>query len=185
MPLLTEKLPLPEFFIPGEYRVEQAASAHLKAGCHALRREVFCNEQQIFEHDDRDEIDDHCLLLAASSCMFGHAHDVVGTVRIHEPAPNLWWGSRLAVAKRYRRIGGLGGALIKLAVSTAKFHGAETFLAHVQAQNQALFETMHWHVLDHKTIHGRPHLLMQADISAYDPIDGISLRVLPTIGLST
>jgi len=122
-------------------------------------------------------------LLAASSCMFGHPHDVVGTVRIHEPVPKLWWGSRLAVAKRYRRIGGLGCALIKLAVGTAKFHGAETFLAHVQTQNQTLFESLHWNMLDRKTIHGRAHLLMQADISAYEPIDGTSLRVLPTIGL--
>lgn len=184
MPLLSEKLPLPELFIPGEYRIEQAVTATQKAACHMLRREVFCQEQKIFERDDYDEIDDHCILIAASSCMFGHAHDVVGTVRIHQPAPNLWWGSRLAVAKRYRRIGGLGGALIKLAVGTAISHGAETFLAHVQLQNKTLFETMHWHVLDHKNIHGRPHLLMQADISAYEPIGGACLRVLPTIGLS-
>lgn len=184
MPLLSEKLPLPEFFIPGEYRVEQAFTHYQKALCHALRREVFCREQKIFEHDDRDEIDDHCMLLAASSCMFGHAHDIVGTVRIHEPAPSLWWGSRLAVAKPYRRIGGLGCALIKLAVGTAKFHGAETFLAHVQTQNQTLFEAMHWHLLDHKNINGRPHLLMQANMSEYEMIDGTFLRVLPTIGLS-
>jgi putative N-acetyltransferase (TIGR04045 family) len=175
MPLLIEKLPLPEFFTPGEYCVEQAVTAHQKAGCHTLRREVFCQEQKIFERDDRDEIDDHCLLLAASSCLFGHTNDVVGTVRIHQPAPRL--------ARPYRRIGGLGCALIKLAVGTAKFHGAEIFLAHVQAQNRTLFELLHWHVLDHKAIHGRPHLLMQADICAYEPIDGTSLRVLPSIGI--
>ncbi len=184
MPLLSEKLPFPDFFVPGEYCVGQAVTASQRAGCHALRREVFCQEQKIFEHDDRDEIDKTCILLAASSCMFGHAHDVVGTVRIHQPAPNLWWGSRLAVAKRYRRIGGLGCALIKLAVGTAKFHGAETFLAHVQAQNRNLFESLHWHVLDQKTIHGRPHFLMQADIAPYEPIDGASLRVLPNIGIA-
>jgi putative N-acetyltransferase (TIGR04045 family) len=182
MPLLSEKLPLPEFFVPGEYRIERAVTAYQKAACHALRREVFCQEQKIFEHDDRDEIDDQCLLLAASSCMFGHAHDIVGTVRIHEPASTLWWGSRLAVAKRFRRIGGLGCALVKLAVGTAKFQGAETFLAHVQAQNRSLFESLHWHVLDRKTLHGQPHFLMQADIKEYEPIDDTSLRVLPTIG---
>lgn len=181
MPLLIEKLPLPEFFVPGEYRIERAVTTYQKAGCLALRRDVFCQEQRIFEHDDRDEIDDQCVLLAASSCMFGHAHEVVGTVRIHEPAPQLWWGSRLAVARGFRRIGGLGCALVKLAVGTAKFQGAQTFLANVQAQNRDLFESLHWHVLDQKTLHGQPHFLMQADIAQYDPIDGTTLRFLPVI----
>jgi putative N-acetyltransferase (TIGR04045 family) len=113
--------------------------------------------------------------------MFGHHDAVVGTVRLHEPEPGLWWGSRLAVAKPFRRVGGLGAALIRLAVGTAKFHGAETFLAHVQAQNLKLFEAMHWRVLDEKTIHGRPHFLMQADIAAYDAIDGTALSVLPAL----
>jgi len=181
MPLLNEALPLPACFQPGEYRIEAARSVYQKAGCFALRRQVFCVEQRIFEFDDRDEIDQHSLLLAASSCMFGHADEVVGTVRIHEPEPRLWWGSRLAVAKPYRRIGGLGAALIKLAVGTAKFHGAELFLAHVQAQNLNLFQALHWRVRDNKLIHGRPHYLMQADLAEYEPIDNSALRVLAAL----
>jgi putative N-acetyltransferase (TIGR04045 family) len=181
MPLLNVTLTPPAAFIPGEYRIEEARMPWLQSGCHALRREVFCREQKIFLGDDRDEIDDACLLLAASSCMFGHSDEVVGTVRIHQPEPGLWWGSRLAVAKPYRRIGGLGAALIKLAVGTAKFHGATTFLAHVQVQNKKLFESLHWTILDDKIIHGLPHYLMSADISAYTPIDGTALRVLPAI----
>jgi putative N-acetyltransferase (TIGR04045 family) len=183
MPLLGE-IPAapPAFFYPGEYRIEPARAAWQRAGCHALRRDVFCREQGIFETDDRDEIDEHCLLLAASSCLFGHADDVVGTVRIHQPEHGLWWGSRLAVKKPFRRIGGLGAALIQLAVGTAKFHGAEIFLAHVQAQNRTMFEAMHWRVLDEKTIHGRPHFLMEAEVAAYLAIDGTALRVLPAIG---
>jgi putative N-acetyltransferase (TIGR04045 family) len=182
MPLLNEALPLPSFFQPGEYRIEAARSVYQKAGCFALRRQVFCLEQKIFEADDRDEIDEHSLILAASSCMFGHADEVVGTVRIHEPEPRLWWGSRLAVAKPYRRIGGLGAALIKLAVGTAKFHGAELFLAHVQTQNLSLFQALHWHVRDNKLIHGRPHYLMQADLAEYEVIGNTALRVLPALG---
>jgi putative N-acetyltransferase (TIGR04045 family) len=181
MPLLREGLPLPAFFHPGEYRIEEARGVHEKAGCFALRRQVFCREQKIFEHDDRDEIDESCLFLMASSCMFGHVDEVVGTVRIHQPEPKLWWGSRLAVAKPYRKIGGLGAALIKLAVGTAKFHGAQVFLAHVQVQNLKLFESLHWQVLDNKTIHGRPHYLMQADLVEYDAIDNKAISVLPAM----
>jgi len=182
MPLLNEALALPDFFHPGEYRIETARSVYQKAGCFALRRQVFCQEQKIFEADDRDEIDERSLILAASSCMFGHADEVVGTVRIHEPEPGLWWGSRLAVAKPYRRIGGLGAALIKLAIGSAKFHGAELFLAHVQTQNLNLFQALHWHVRDNKIIHGRPHYLMQADLAEYESIDNTALRFLPALG---
>jgi putative N-acetyltransferase (TIGR04045 family) len=182
MPLLgeTEFLP-PAPFLAGEYRIEAARHAWQKAGCHALRRQVFCVEQKIFADDDRDAIDHDCLLLAASPCMFGHADEIVGTVRIHQPEPGLWWGSRLAVAAPFRRVGGLGAALIRLAVGTAKSQGAETFLAHVQAQNAKLFEAMDWRRLDEKTIHGRPHYLMQADIAVYEALDGVALRVLPPV----
>jgi putative N-acetyltransferase (TIGR04045 family) len=181
MPLLNEPLPLPFFFTPGEYRIEQACTPWQQARCFSLRRQVFCQEQGIFKTDDRDEIDSHAIHLAASSCMFGHADEIIGTVRIHQPEPGLWWGSRLAVAKPYRRIGGLGAALIKLAVGTAKFHGAEIFLAHVQAPNRQLFESLDWRVQDSKTLHGVPHYLMQADLAAYAPIDGTAIRVLPAI----
>lgn len=181
MPLLDEPLPRPKSFAPGEYRIEQASSLAQQAGCFALRREVFCVEQGIFKTDDRDEIDDHATHLAASTCMFGHCDDIIGTVRIHQPEAGLWWGSRLAVAKPYRRIGGLGPALIKLAVGTAKFHGANIFLAHVQAQNRALFESLNWQVQDSKTIHGIAHYLMQANLAAYAPIEGMAIRVLTAI----
>jgi len=182
MPLLNEALPPPAVFVPGEYRIEEARTPYQKAACFALRRQVFCREQKIFALDDRDEIDGNATLLAASSCLFGHADDVVGTVRIHEPEPKLWWGSRLAVAKPYRRIGGLGAALIKLAVGTAKFQGAELFMAHVQVQNRGLFEGLHWTILDQKTIIGRPHYLMQANLREYEAIDRTAIRLLSAIG---
>jgi putative N-acetyltransferase (TIGR04045 family) len=171
----------PPPFLAGEYRVEAAAHAWQKAGCLALRRQVFCAEQQVFEHDDRDAIDDSCILLGASSCMFGHADEIVGTVRIHEPEPGLWWGSRLAVAAPFRRVGGLGAALIAMAVGTAKARGAEIFLAHVQAQNLKLFESLSWRRMDEKMIHGRLHYLMEAEIAAYAAMDGTALRVLPAM----
>ena len=183
MPLLGEtEFLAPAPFLAGEYRIEAARHGWQIAGCLALRRRVFCFEQKIFENDDCDEIDKNCLLLAASSCMFGHEDEVVGTVRIHQPEPGLWWGSSLAVAIPFHRVGGLGAALIRLAVGTAKAQGAAIFLAHVQAQNVKLFEAMDWRRLDEKLIHGRPHFLMAADLAAYDALSDVALRVLPPAG---
>jgi putative N-acetyltransferase (TIGR04045 family) len=90
-------------------------------------------------------------------------------VRIHEETPGVWWGSRLAVESGYRRIGAIGATLIRLAVSSANAMGCETFLAHVQEQNGSLFRQMHWRTVDELDLHGRPHLKMQADLSAYPP----------------
>ena len=91
------------------------------------------------------------------------------TVRIHEPEPGIWYGSRLAVDRRYRRAGALGAALIRLAVSSAHARGCRTFLAHVQSQNALLFQRLHWQVLDEVELHGRPHMRMQADLAFYPP----------------
>jgi putative N-acetyltransferase (TIGR04045 family) len=181
MMLLLEDTGPPAPFFAGEYHIEAAMQPWQIAGCFALRAQVFCVEQQLFTGHDRDEIDDVCIHLGASSCMFAHEDEIVGTVRIHQPEPGLWWGSRLAVARRFRRVGGLGASLIRLAVGTAKAHGATTFLAHVQAQNAALFEAMDWRRLDEKMLHGRLHYLMQADLAAYEALDGAVLRVLPSL----
>jgi putative N-acetyltransferase (TIGR04045 family) len=134
-----------------------------------LRRAVFCIEQGIFAGDDRDEIDDHAQLLVAVSCIAGMPEQVVGTVRIHEDAPRVWLGSRLAVHPAFRRHGRIGATLIRLAVSSANALGCETFLAHVQSQNAALFHALNWRTLREETMHGRPHHLMQADLDFYPP----------------
>ena len=126
-------------FLPCEFRIKFAASRWEREGSYALRRAVFCEEQGIFRTSDRDETDDYAIPIVALS-MLGVASDrVVGTVRIHEEAPGVWWGSRLAVESDYRRIGAIGATLIRLAVSSAHAMGCKTFLAHVQAQNGPLF----------------------------------------------
>ena len=51
-------------------------------------------------------------LVALSSLGIAH-EDVVGTVRIFEEQPGLWWGSRLAVARQYRKVGAIGTSLIR------------------------------------------------------------------------
>lgn len=156
-------------FVPGGYQIKWATDPWERRGAAALRRSVFCDEQKIFEGCDRDDVDDVATpIVAASSYVI--AHDaVVGTVRIHEERPGVWWGSRLAVAREHRRAGGVGAALIRLAVSSAHARGCTRFLAHVQAQNGTLFEKLRWRALETVELHGKPHLKMEADLAFYPP----------------
>ncbi len=155
---------------PCEFQLKYATERWEKRGAQDLRRKVFCAEQGVFAGDDRDEIDDVAIPIVALSLMSLIADDVVGTVRIYESEPGLWWGSRLAVAEEFRRVGALGAGLIRLAVGSAVARGAKCFRAHVQSQNALLFQKMHWTALAEVELHGRKHLRMEADLSRYAPI---------------
>ena len=157
-------------FMPSEFQVKFAIEAWEKVAAAALRREVFCAEQGIFVGDDRDSIDDIAIPLVAVSLVGVTADEVVGTVRIHEAEPGVWWGSRLAVAGPYRRIGSLGAALIRLAVSSANARGCVRFLANVQSQNALLFRRLHWRTIEEIELLGRPHHRMEAELTFYPPI---------------
>ena len=139
-----------------ETNAEQEAAA-------ALRRIVFCDEQRVFEADDRDVVDD----IATTIVAMNPDGIVVGTVRIHEASPLLWWGSRLAVDRQYRRVAQLGAGLIRCAVSTANGRGCDQFLAHVQVQNEPMFHRLRWETLGYEEHHGLTHAKMQADLTAY------------------
>jgi putative N-acetyltransferase (TIGR04045 family) len=156
-------------YLASEYSIKYAVNDWERAGAARLRRQVFCEEQGIFGDHDRDEIDAIATPIVAVSLMGICSDDVVGTVRIHEASPGVWWGSRLAVAQDYRRVGALGVSLIKLAVSSAHARGCRQFYAHVQAQNVMLFQKLHWTTLDVMEFHGRPHHLMEADLDFYPP----------------
>jgi putative N-acetyltransferase (TIGR04045 family) len=158
---------LPAPYAPAEYRIKAVTSAWEREAAYALRRSVFCGEQGIFTHDDRDAIDDQAQLLVACSCVAGDCDEVVGTVRIHEASPGVWWGSRLAVHAAHRDSGRLGATLIRLAVSWAHAQGAHDFWAHVQQQNIPLFEKLHWRLHEQVLCHGHPHGLMQASLAHY------------------
>ncbi|MEY3790380.1 MAG: hypothetical protein RLZ09_1216 [Pseudomonadota bacterium] len=160
---------LPMSFSPCEFRVKLAENEWEKEQARKLRRAVFCIEQGVFVGDDSDDLDDIASTLVAVSCVGGMADQVVGTVRIHTQGDDLWWGSRLAVHPAFRQYGHLGGSLIRLAVSTAHARGARIFLAHVQIQNQILFEKLHWRALKESVRFGRPHCLMEADLAHYPP----------------
>jgi putative N-acetyltransferase (TIGR04045 family) len=176
MPLHVERYcELPLAFEPAEFRIQWADGPWMTRQAQALRRQVFCVEQGLFGGaggDDVDAVDTDnpgTRTLVALSCRAGQPDDVLGTVRIHPAAPGLWWGSRLAVRRDWRRHAQLGTSLIRLAVESAHALGCQEFLAHVQAQNVALFERLHWRTLDRMALHGRAHALMAADLACYPP----------------
>jgi len=157
-------------FLSPDFIIRAAVQPWELKGVQELRHQVFVQEQEIFEADDRDPIDDFAMPLAAISTMASEADQVVGTVRIHEECPRLWRGSRLAVARSHRRMGRLGAELIQLAVCTAHGRGCDRFLAQVQMQNVSLFKRLHWSPLREIEVHGVPHMEMEADLAAYPPI---------------
>lgn len=167
--MIFEMSELPTPFIASEFQVKYATEAWERQGAAALRRAVFCEEQRLFDCDDRDDIDPVATCIVALSMLAVTADAVVGTVRIHEERPGLWWGSRLAVAADHRRIGALGTALIRLAVSSAHARGCTRFLAHVQSQNALMFQRLHWRTLEIVELHGRAHHRMEADLDFYPP----------------
>ncbi len=185
---------LPTRFTPCEFRIKWAAGGWEINEARRLRRAVFCAEQGVFVDDDLDAVDAHAQPLVALSCVGGMSDQVVGTVRIHrgtDPATQefqegVWWGSRLAVHAAFRNHGRLGATLIRLAVSSARARGCSLFLAHVQSQNQTMFEKLHWQPLRDEMLHGRPHVLMQADLSQYplchDPLTGFVTRSVAAEG---
>jgi putative N-acetyltransferase (TIGR04045 family) len=157
-------------FLACEFRVKYATLPWEKNRAAELRRQVFCEEQKIFKDTDQDTIDAIAIPLVALSSLAITHEDVVGTVRIHEEQPGLWWGSRLAVSRPYRKVGAIGTSLIRLAVCSAHARGCQHFYAHVQSQNASLFRALHWETLEETTIHGHPHHFMQADLSYYPPL---------------
>jgi putative N-acetyltransferase (TIGR04045 family) len=158
-------------FVSAGFQVKFATEAWERNAAAALRRKVFCDEQQVFTGDDRDAIDDFATQLVALSLLGVVQDQVVGTVRIHpdEQDTDVWWGSRLAVEKSCRRLSAVGAGLIRLAVSSAHARGCRRFLANVQSQNALLFQHMHWRSLGEFELHGRPNHRMEADLDHYPP----------------
>lgn len=174
---------------PRDFVFKIASTPDELEGYWALRREVFCEEQHVFEGDgDRDAVDEHAIPIICATLLAGMVDQVVGTVRIDERQPRLWYGSRLCVARDFRRLtemspsvsvrshqpvyrgfGAIGAGLIYKAVSTANRLGCDTFLADVQEQNARFFQRLHWRRLGERQLHGRPHVHMQAELEHYPP----------------
>lgn len=150
----------------GDVEFRAAADARELAAYHRLRRGAFCDEQGLFDGDDRDAIDDRALALVAVIRIAGLVDDVVGGVRIWQEAPGAWWGGRLVSHPDHRRTAGIATGLIRLAVTTARRRGARSFHATVQARNVAWFVRLGWTELGAVEVCGAPHALMAADIGA-------------------
>jgi len=177
---------LPTLFRPAAFLLQEASAPWEREAALALRRAVFCLEQGIFIEDDRDALDQCAITLVALSCVAGETDEVVGTVRLHRGMDPLaqsspacasdavFWGSRLAVHPGARGSGQIGSSLVRRAVRTAVTLGATRFFAHVQMQNVALFETLHWQLLDTVVLHRRHHALMQADLNFYPALKSLS-----------
>jgi putative N-acetyltransferase (TIGR04045 family) len=156
-------------FVPTDYRIKHVTHRWERDSCAELRRAVFCVEQGLFDGSDADAIDAVAIPIAAIACVAAMPERIVGTVRIHETTHDVWYGSRLALHPDFRGIASLGKELIRHAVCTAHARGCQRFLAHVQQQNIPVFKHLHWTLLETISMHGRPHGLMQADLTFYPP----------------
>jgi len=173
---------------PPDFAFKIAQTPLELAGYWALRQTIFCEEQRIFPHSDRDEFDPQAIPIVCETLLAGMADAIVGVVRIDERAPGVWYGSRLGVAADFRQLrnlspgvalrnrqpvylglGALGAGLIYKAVSMAHALGCREFLATVQHQNARFFERLHWRPLEKLELFGIPHVRMQADLQHYRP----------------
>jgi putative N-acetyltransferase (TIGR04045 family) len=139
----------------------------LEEGYWQLRSAIFCQEQHLFEANDRDALDTEAQPIVALHHGFEAPGAVVGVVRIVKTEPGLWYGGRLGVHSEFRRQNQIGKGLIWKAVTTAQAQGAQRFLATVQPQNVAFFRRLHWRSLDTLTIRGIEHQHMEADLNYY------------------
>jgi len=125
----------------------------------ALRKEVFVAEQNLFKRTDRDRHDKHAIHIIAL-----YNNKIVGTVRVHRDKADIWYGSRLAVLKKYR--GKAGKILIEKAVDVVKENGAQKFMAHIQKRNVPLFKRLKWTPVGQIiAYYHEPHQLMEAKLN--------------------
>lgn len=149
-----------------------------RADYFALRREIFCEEQGVFQGDDEDHEDAHAIPLACFARELegseAGTEALAGVVRLYRAGPSYppdtWFGGRLGVARRYRTAGVVGRLLVKTAVGTAVAWGCQRFLATVQEQNEPFFRRLRWHTREDLVLLGRPHKLMEADLRHYAPV---------------
>jgi putative N-acetyltransferase (TIGR04045 family) len=143
---------------PLRYAVHcRIASSADDLGAHwRVRHHVFVCEQLVFEGTDRDAWDTDDRTVHCVGVVHGR---VVGAVRLYpvDTRGRRWQGDRLAVLPGFRSAG-LGGPLVRLAVSIAKARGGQCMVAHVQLDRVRFFEYLGWHQDGPVEIHvGIPH----------------------------
>lgn len=133
-----------------------------------LRREVFVDEQGLFDAHDRDDIDDdpRTVVLVAMT----PTGEVLGGVRLAPATPRDigWWtGSRLAVRRGARHAGGIGSELVRAACREAVQRGVVRFEATVQERNEPLFTHLGWQRWGRTVVAGAPHVRMRWPIDRF------------------
>ena len=115
-----------------------------RADHHAIRHQIFVEEQAIFADSDLDPHDHDGSALAINGYCDGLA---AGTVRLFvlDDADGRWQGDRLAVLSAYR-MRGVGGPLVKAAVATAAVSGGSVMTAHIQPRNVRFFQRLGWKI---------------------------------------
>jgi len=178
--------------------IAPAEDATALASYRWLRRNVFVEEQGLFEHDDYDDHDDDprtVVLLARD-----RSGAVLGGVRLHPAVPGgpdlgWWYGSRLAVypesrngasglrhesrsgpypAARTNAAYPVGPALVRAACAYAEAAGVLRFEATVQAANERMFRRLGWTSVRPVIVADQPHMLMRWPIG----------RIASTVGAS-
>lgn len=136
----------------------EVANSIEKERAMAIRRQVFVEEQSLFEGTDEDQHDQWAIHLIAEA-----EGVIVGTVRLYCRGRGVWVGGRLAVLPQYR--GRVGSYLVRRAVSEAENRKAEVFIAQVQVQNESFFHRLGWRTVGKRQlIHSCEHILMEAPL---------------------
>lgn len=141
------------------------AGEHDLSAHHAIRYAVFVREQAVFGTDDRDRRDREPTTLHVLGLVDGVP---AGAVRLYpldplDPAGD-WQGDRLAVLPAFRSHR-VGGPLVEYAVATAGHLGGRRMIAHVQPANGTFFRRLGWLARGEELYVGRPHLLMDIDLT--------------------
>jgi len=144
-----------------------AASAAELAEHHAIRHEVFVNEQKVFSGSDRDAHDEGRAVIH----LLGRCGDTpAGAVRLFpvDETGRVWQGDRLCVLPPFRTRG-LGAPLVRCAVATAGALGGATMIAHVQLPNVKFFRHLGWRPEGDTEIYaGREHQPMVIELPSPD-----------------
>jgi len=126
-----------------------------------IRKEVFVEEQGLFETSDVDDNDSK-----STHIIVEREDEIIGTVRVfpENSACNHWVGGRLAV-RSDSRDNQAGALLVRAAMRYVKKLGCTRFTAHIQEQNVNFFSVLGWKAVGPvEMYHGKPHQLMEADL---------------------
>lgn len=127
-----------------------------------IRKEVFVEEQKLFNDSDLDENDADGIHLVAKK-----HNKIIGTVRVFKASSGEghWIGGRLAVSGKERK-SHAGSYLVKEAMKRVKKKGCRVFTAEIQEKNIPFFKKLGWKPIGEIRNHfGHPHLKMQADLN--------------------